>query len=108
MLWEGRRDNQLEYLNEFPKGKLFLRVQDTDMFRAKEIVGDHTCLVGNVLVAMLCAGSPSEVEEYCKKLIKVCGKNGGFILAASTGGYGETKLENVKAMIDSVEKYGRY
>jgi uroporphyrinogen-III decarboxylase len=108
MLWEGRRDNQLEYLNEFPKGKFFLRVQDTNMFLAKEILGDHTCLAGNVPVAMLCAGSPSEVEEYCKKLIQVCGKNGGFILAPSTGGYGEAKLENVKAMIDSVEKYGRY
>lgn len=108
MLWEGRRDNQLEYLNEFPNGKFFLRVQDTNMFLAKEIVGDHTCLSGNVPVAMLCAGSPSEVEEYCKKLIQVCGKNGGFILTASTGGYGEMKPENVKAMIDSVEKYGRY
>ena len=78
------------------------------MFRAKEILGDHACLAGNVPAAMMCAGSPSDVEEYCKKLIQVCGKNGGFILAPSTGGYGEMKLENVKAMIDSVEKYGRY
>jgi hypothetical protein len=108
MLWEGRRDNQLEYLNEFPDKKFLLRVQDTNMFLAKEILGSHACLAGNVPVAMLCAGSPSEVDEYCKKLIQVCGKNGGFILTASTGGYGETKPENVRAMIGSVEKYGRY
>ena len=107
-LMEGRRDNQLEYLTEFPKGTFYLRFQDTDMFRAKEILGDRACLAGNVPVSLLCAGSPSEVEEYCKKLIQVCGKNGGFILTTSTGGYGETKPENVKAMIDSVEKYGRY
>jgi len=108
MLMEGRRDNQLEYLTEFPKGTFYLRFQDTDMFRAKEILGDRACLAGNVPVSLLCAGSPSEVEEYCKKLIQVCGKNGGFILTTSTGGYGETKPQNVKAMIDSVEKYGRY
>jgi hypothetical protein len=108
MLMEGRRDNQLEYLTEFPKGTFYLRIQDTDMFRAKEILGDRACLAGNVPVSLLCAGSPSEVEEYCKKLIQVCGKNGGFILTSSTTGYGETKPQNVKAMIDSVEKYGRY
>jgi hypothetical protein len=108
MLMEGRRDNQLEYLTEFSRGTFYLRVQDTNMFRAKEILGDRACLAGNVPVSLLCAGSPSEVEEYCKKLIQICGKNGGFILTTSTTGYGETKPENVKAMIDSVEKYGRY
>jgi hypothetical protein len=108
MLLEGRRDNQLEYLTEFPKGTFFLKFQDTDMFRAKEILGDRACLTGNVPISLLCAGSPSEVEAYCKKLIQVCGKNGGFILTTSTTGYGETKPANVKAMIDSVEKYGRY
>ena len=108
MLFEGRRDNQLEYLTEFPRGTFYIRVQDTDMFLAKEILGDRACLAGNVPISLLCAGSPSEVEEYCKKLIQTCGKNGGFILTTSTTGYGETKPENVKAMIDSVEKYGRY
>ncbi len=108
MLMEGRRDNQLEYLTEFPRGTFYLKIQDTNMFRAKEILGDRACLAGNVPISLLCAGSPSEVEEYCKKLIQVCGKNGGFILTTSTTGYGETRPENVKAMIDSVEKYGRY
>jgi hypothetical protein len=108
MLLEGRRDNQLEYLTEFPKGKFFLKLQDTDMFLAKKILGNRACLTGNVPISLLTAGSPSEVEEYCKKLIQVCGKDGGFILTTSTTGYGETKPENVKAMIDSVEKYGRY
>jgi hypothetical protein len=108
MLMEGRRDNQLEYLTEFPKGTFYLRIQDTNMFRAKEILGDRACLAGNVPISLLTAGSPSEVEDYCKKLIQVCGKNGGFILTTSTTGYGETKPANVKAMIDSVEKYGRY
>jgi hypothetical protein len=108
MFFEGRRDNQLEYFTDFPKGTFYIRIQDSDIVRAKEILCDVACLCGNVPVSLLCTGSPSEVEEYCKKLIQVCGKNGGFILTSSTTGYGEIKPENVKAMIDSAEKYGRY
>lgn len=108
MFFEGRRDNQLEYFTDFPKGTFYIRIQESDMKRAKEILGDCACLCGNVPVSLLCAASPSEVEDYCKKLIKDCGKNGGFILTSSTVGYGEIKPANLKAMIDSAEKYGRY
>lgn len=108
MFFEGKRDNQLEYFTDFPKGTFYIRIQDSNMVRAKEILGGVACLSGNVPVSLLCTGSPSEVDEYCKKLILACKKDGGFILTSSTTGYGETKPENVKAMIDSVEKYGRY
>ncbi|HEY94504.1 MAG TPA: hypothetical protein G4O15_06150 [Dehalococcoidia bacterium] len=108
MFFEGRRDNQLEYFTDFPKGTFYIRIQESDMVRAKEILGHCACLCGNVPVTLLSTGSPSEVEEYCKKLIQTCGKNGGLIITSSTTGYGEIKPENVKAMIDSAEKYGRY
>ena len=108
MFFEGRRDNQLEYFTDFPQGTFYIRIQESDMVRAKEILGHCACLCGNVPVTLLSTGSPSEVEEYCKKLIQTCGKNGGLIITSSTTGYGEIKPENVKAMIDSVEKHGRY
>jgi hypothetical protein len=108
MFFEGRRDNQLEYFTDFPQGTFYIRIQESDMVRAKEILGHCACLCGNVPVTLLSTGSPSEVEEYCKKLIQTCGKNGGLIITSSTTGYGEIKPENVKAMIDSAEKYGRY
>jgi uroporphyrinogen-III decarboxylase len=110
MFFEGKRDSQLEYFTEFPKGKgvFYIRFQEIDMVRAKRILGDRACLAGDVPISLLCTGSPSEVEEYCKKLIHNCAKDGGFILTTSTTGYGEPKPENIKAMIDSAEKYGRY
>jgi uroporphyrinogen decarboxylase len=64
--------------------------------------------MGGVPHTLLQVASPSEVEEYCKKLIKTCGKGGGFIFTTSTGITNEAKLENVKAMIDTVKKYGVY
>jgi hypothetical protein len=108
MFFEGKRDKQLHYFTQFPKRSMLIRFAETDIFRAKEILGDKACIMGNVPITMLQIGSPSVVDEYCKKLIKNVGKNGGFILRCSTDFTQEAKPENVKAMIDSVEKYGRY
>ncbi len=107
MFLEGKRDRQLEYFTDFPKGRLAMLLESTDIFRAKEILGDRVCLMGNVPLSMLQLGSPQDVEEYCKKLIKVCGKGGGFILA-NGGGIFDAKPKNMKAMVDSVKKYGCY
>jgi uroporphyrinogen-III decarboxylase len=107
MFFEGRRDKQLEYFADFPKGRLLIFLESTDIFRAKEILGDRVCLMGNVPLSLLQVGSPRDVDDYCKKLIKVCGKGGGFILA-NGGGIFDAKPGNMKAMVDSVEKYGRY
>jgi len=107
MFCEGRRDRQLEYFTGFPKGSLVILFEQTDILRTKEILGDSVCLMGNVPLRLLQLGSPQDVEEYCKKLIKVCGKGGGFILA-NGGGIYDAKPENMKAMVDSVEKYGWY
>ncbi len=108
MFFEGKRDSQIHYFTQFPKRSMLIRFAESDIFRAKEMLGDKACIMGNVPISMLQVSSPSVVEEYCKKLIEKVGKNGGFILRCSTDFTQEAKPENVKAMIDSVEKYGRY
>ncbi|MFC2015191.1 uroporphyrinogen decarboxylase family protein, partial [Chloroflexota bacterium] len=105
---EGFCEERFEYFLELPKGKVMIRFTDTDMFKAKEALGDHFCLMGAVPLTLLQTASPSEVDEYCKKLIQVCGKGGGYILRTDTDYIQEAKVENVKAMMDSVEKYGWY
>jgi uroporphyrinogen-III decarboxylase len=108
MFFEGRRDNQLDYLLEYPRHSLMIRFAETDIFRAKKMLGDRASFMGNVPITMLQLGSTQDVEEYCKKLIKEVGKDGGFILRASTDYTQEAKPENVKAMIDAAKKYGKY
>jgi uroporphyrinogen-III decarboxylase len=103
---EGKWDSRLEYLRELPKGKVIYRFAETDMAKAKEVLGDHSCIMGNVPVSLLQAGTVSEVEDYCKNLIKICGKGGGFIMTASSASIEGSKPENVKAMVESVKKYG--
>jgi len=102
--FEGVWDKRLEYLLEFPKGKLIFHCERTDIFRAKEVLGNHCCIQGGVPPAILTAGSPQDVEEYCKKLIKVVGKGGGYVLSCGSS-IDCAKPENIKAMVDSVKKY---
>lgn len=105
---EGKNDDRIECFLELPKGNAFMWFEKIDIARAKTILGGHLCIVGGVPASLLWGGSPQEVEEHCKNLIKVCGKDGGFILSAAGGGEDDAKPANLKAMVDAVKKYGRY
>lgn len=107
MFFEGDFDLKLEYLLELPKGSMLVRLDRTDIFRAKEIIGDHLCIEGNVPVSLLQMGSVQEVEDYCKKLIDGVGGGGGYILSPRSA-TDQVKPENLKAMIEFTKEYGRY
>ena len=104
---EGGYNSRLEVIRDLPKGKTLWMFDQTDIIKAKEIVGDTLCIFGNVPSSMLNIGTPEEVKDYVKKLIDVVGKDGGFIL--SNGAFfDEAKPENVKAMVDFTKEYGVY
>jgi hypothetical protein len=109
VLWEGDCTSRLETIKDIPVGKCVYAFERTDMFKAKEILGDTVCIQGNVPASILVTGTPEEVDAYCKELIEVCGKGGGFILDGATAGVpDDAKFENVKAMFDAARKYGVY
>lgn len=104
---EGSMNNRLEDMRDIPKGKVIYHFENVDMARAKEILGDVACISGNVPNALLYSGTPDDVKAYCKNLIDVCGKNGGFMM--DTGALlDEAKPENLKAMFEFTKEYGRY
>ena len=105
--FEGIWNQRLEYLLDFPKGKVVFHCELTDVFRAKEIIGGNMCIQGGVPPTILQAGSPQDVEAHCMKLIKEVGKNGGLILGPGSA-MDYARPENVKAMIETVKKYGQY
>ena len=107
IFFEGKFDSRVEYLLEFPRGKFVARFDTTDIFQAKEILKDHCCIEGNVPVSLLQMGTRDEVVAYCKKLIDVVGKDGGYILSPRSS-IDEVKPENLKAMIDFTKEYGVY
>jgi Uroporphyrinogen decarboxylase (URO-D) len=94
------------YLREMPRGKCILDLDGTsDIFQAKEVLGDHMCIMGDVPAALLKLGEPEEVDEYCRRLITEVGADGGFILSSGCSVPLDAKPENVKAILASVHRY---
>jgi hypothetical protein len=64
LFWEGIWDQRFEYLLELPKGKVVFHCEKTDVFKAKEILGDHMCIQGGVPPPLLQSGSPQSAAGY--------------------------------------------
>jgi Uroporphyrinogen decarboxylase (URO-D) len=101
---EGAYNQRLETICDVPKGKTVWWFDNTDMDRAKQTVGRVACIAGNVPLSLLCTATTDNVEAYCKNLMDVAGRDGGFIFSTGAGMQG-AKAENVKAMIDFAKKY---
>ena len=74
---------ELERFRELPRGRC-IRAFDgfTDIFKAKEVVGDHLCIMGDVSATKLAFGEPE-----------------GFILQSGCDIPNNARLENAQAMI---------
>jgi len=107
VMTEGDYNSRLEYLLEIPKGKAFVHFDSTDMFRAKDVLGGHLCISGNVPTSLLATGTPEEVKEYAKGLIDYCGRDGGFVMSSRTP-VDDARPENLKTLIDFTIEYGVY
>jgi uroporphyrinogen-III decarboxylase len=92
-------DRDLEFFKEMPKGKCIIYTDNaTNIFKAKEVLGDHMCINGDVSPTLLTLGTEDEVYKYSAKLIKEIGPT-GFILGQGCDIPPDAKLSNVKAMI---------
>jgi len=107
MFAEGSYMERLEAINEFPRGTVIWRFDQTDMAQAKKVLGDKCCISGNVPSSLISTGTPEEVKEYCRKLIEDCAEGGGYIL--STGSSVDVAPpENIRVMMDAAKEYGVY
>ncbi|MCX5832492.1 MAG: hypothetical protein NT140_11520 [Deltaproteobacteria bacterium] len=102
---EGDCGSRLECFTEFPKGKVLALLDSTDIFRAKEILGNTMCLAGNMPPSLLSAGTAEQVTEYTKKLICIVGKGGGFITSSRTA-LDDANPALVKLWADLTHQYG--
>jgi uroporphyrinogen decarboxylase len=53
-------------------------------------------------------GSPEEVRQEVKRVIDLLGKDGGYMLASVHTIMNDVPPENVLAMVDAVEEFGKY
>jgi uroporphyrinogen-III decarboxylase len=68
----------------------------------QKILGNVSCIDGNVPLSILQLSTPAEVTAYCQELNKKIGGNGGFILMNGAA-IDDVKAENMRAFVNSVK-----
>jgi len=104
---EGTYTQRLNHLTQLPKASVLWFFDRTDMHKAKDVLGGHSPIMGNVPITMIATGTPEQVKACCKDLIDYCGKGGGYILCSGTQ-LDDAKEDTVQAMIDFTKEYGVY
>jgi uroporphyrinogen-III decarboxylase len=107
VFYEGQHVQHLEKILELPKGKTISRFEKTDLVKAKQVIGDHSCIVGGP-PSSLFFSTPEKVDAYVKELFVDIKAGGGFMLSPAVTLPTEARPECVKALMDAVKMYGLY
>ncbi len=79
-----------------------------DIAKVKEEFGDRLALAGNVANELLRSGTPIEIEERVKYLIKHVAPGGGYMVCSGNSVAEWSKFENYMAMRAAAFRYGLY
>jgi hypothetical protein len=98
-----------DLFKRFPARRCILELDGkSDIFMAKEILGGHMCIMGDVPAELLVLGTRDEVLAYCQRLIETVGRGGGFILSSGCSLPANARVENVRALYEAVQEWGWY
>ncbi len=105
----GRSDHLLEIFRDE------LRIHELQGFgyevgleRIRDIMGGRVVLLGNVNPMLIHSGTPQEVREATRRVIEVLGPSRGLIVQDGNNIPPGSPLENINAMMEAAEMYGRY
>jgi hypothetical protein len=104
---EGRYNSRLKQITDTPKSGVVWYFDQTDMAQAKKVLGNVSCIVGNVPSSIMMTGTAGQVKENCRKLIETCAPRGGYILAGGAS-IDKGDIANLRAMMQAAHEYGVY
>lgn len=104
---EGAYNTRLTYLKEVPKDKVVYHFENVDLRLAKKELGDTACLMGGFPVYTVRYGTPERIREEVKKHLEIMAPGGGYLF---TTGYSleDCPEENMEALLEAVDRYGKY
>jgi uroporphyrinogen decarboxylase len=79
-----------------------------DLDRIARVMGGRIVLVGNVDPRLILAGTPDEAREATRRVIGKLAQFRGFIVQDGNNIPPGSPLENINAMMEAAERYGRY
>ncbi|RPJ50095.1 MAG: hypothetical protein EHM21_05705 [Chloroflexi bacterium] len=82
---------------------------DCDLAEVKQSHGHQIALMGNLhTTQVMFMGTPRDVRRASLEAILAAGVNGGFILSTGDQCGRDTPEENIRAMLETAEEFGRY
>lgn len=106
--FDQKWDRDLARFLEFPKGScVFSPDGTTNIRKAREVLGDHMAIMGDVPAGLLAAGSPSDVRNYVRDLILDLGPT-GLIMNSGCDTPFNTPKANMDAMVAATHEFGTY
>lgn len=104
---EGRYNKRLRQITDTPRTGVVWYFDQTEMAEAKKVLGNISCIVGNVPSSIVMTGTSAQVKEHCRKLIESCAPGGGYILAGGAS-IDKGDIANLRAMMEAAREYGTY
>ena len=104
---EGPYDTRIDYLTDVPPGKVLYHFEKVDMKRAKEKLSGIACISGNLSISRMEFGTKEQIIDDTKRLLDECAPGGGYIFDFD-GCLENAKEENLDAMFETLDKYGKY
>jgi uroporphyrinogen-III decarboxylase len=104
---EGDYEPRLDIIKDMPATSTVWFFERMDMTKAKKILGKVSCIAGNVPVTVMTTGTPEDIKQRCRDLIKICAPGGGYILSASAF-MDIGNPQNLRAMMAAAKEYGVY
>ena len=77
-------------------------------FNMWQTYSDRLCLVGNVQVDTLSRGTPEQVRQEVRTLLREVAPGGGYCIGSSNTVPNYGRLENYRAMIEEAWQSGWY
>jgi len=86
----------------------FEDIGDIALKQAKRVYGKKICIMGNYSPVILAFGGKEEAKQETLRCLEEGMEGGGYVLVTGDEVPGNAKVENLKMMVQTAEKYGRY
>ncbi len=78
-----------------------------DLHTAARVMGGKVVLIGNVNPMLIHSGTPEEIRQATRRVIEILGPHRGLIIQDGSNIPPGTPVENINAMMEAAELYGR-
>ena len=105
---EGKWKHHLAAFRQLPGRSIVFHCDRDDVFHVHQQLHDKFAISGGIPNTLLSFGRPEEVRAFCRRVIEVVAKDGGYIMDASAIMQDDTSIENLQVMTQTAREHGLY